>query len=38
LIVLLGWLFVVRAGWVLEAGKLYARRLLAACDKQPGEQ
>ncbi|MDQ7812883.1 hypothetical protein [Brevundimonas sp.] len=35
LIVLLGWLCVVRAGWVLEAGKLYARRLLAACDKPP---
>jgi len=34
LIVLVGWLFVVHPGWVLEAGKLYARRLLAACDKQ----
>lgn len=34
LIVLTGWLFVVRSGWVREAGRLYARRLLAACDRQ----
>lgn len=32
LIALTGWLLVVRSTWVKEAGDLYARRLLAACE------
>ena len=34
---LVGWLSVVRAAWVQEAGELYGRRLLASCDT-PGSE